>query len=200
MAFALIIKIFVRVVDMIPDYRKAQDSESVVQDKFCHVLCVFTDYLHSASMCVNCVVFISCSGSEFKSFCDILREEVGDLKIWAAAFYHASKPSFLISFPMAQPLRTPPAVTREVERSPFLTKGDLIPLYEEPSSPLPSDGPQPKCLYHRGGHHGHTGNKLRDCKQCGLDVANFLTELHVGVSGVFQRERERVCVSACVPH
>ena len=175
-------------------------TQVLVQNKFGHVLCVFTDYLHSASTCVNCVVFISCSGSEFESFCNILREEVGGLKIWAAAFYHTSKPSLLTSFTMAQPLRTPPAVTREVEKSPIFTDGGRISLYEQPSSPLPSDGPQPKCLYHRGGHHGHTGNKLRDCKQCGLDVANFLTELHVGVSGVFQRERERVCVSACVPH
>ncbi|KAL8577984.1 hypothetical protein ACOMHN_048760 [Nucella lapillus] len=78
------------------------------------------------------------------------------------------------------PLRTPPTVTREVEKSILLALD--YPSHGE--APLPSDGPPVIFLYHQAKLKGHSDSH-RSCFQCGKDVAKVLTEtLHVGQARV----------------
>ncbi|KAL8561302.1 hypothetical protein ACOMHN_047157 [Nucella lapillus] len=72
-------------------------------------------------------------------------------------------------------MRTPPFITREVQKSDYLHLE-----YSPGKAPPPSEGPRPVHLYHRCGQDGHSESS-EDCPQCGKDVAKYLTEtLQVG--------------------
>ena len=82
---------------------------------------------------------------------------------------------------LTEPLRTPPSVSAEVEKSECFARAAVY-GYTAPASPLPCGGPAPRYLYHSG--PGHTATEPWYCHACGMDVAKLLIEvLRVGTKG-----------------
>eukprot|EP00916_Digyalum_oweni_P001347 GHVL01002625.1.p1 GENE.GHVL01002625.1~~GHVL01002625.1.p1 ORF type:complete len:241 (+),score=27.48 GHVL01002625.1:541-1263(+) len=85
---------------------------------------------------------------------------------------------------LTQPLRSPPAVVREVEQARDM-KGGKVPAYTAPPVAPPSDGPPVVTvdhLYSLEGRdtRGHEGRSPWRCERCGQLMAVFLTTLRVG--------------------
>ncbi|XP_025100540.1 uncharacterized protein LOC112567884 [Pomacea canaliculata] len=119
-------------------------------------------------------------GSKFPTFCDKLLTQVPHLHLWAASCYHRNAPAGWQVECLTRPLRSPPAVVREVEQDSSFTKHrDVLP-YSERGVPDHTDGPPVTRLYHRS--QGHSGDSPVDCVTCGRDVASFLHSLRVGVT------------------
>ncbi|XP_025100535.1 uncharacterized protein LOC112567881 [Pomacea canaliculata] len=121
------------------------------------------------------------SGSEyFHTVCYKLLTQVPDLHLWAASCFHGDAPAgFQVEY-LTRPLRSPPAVVREVKKDEIITEHrDVLP-YSERGVPDHTDGPPVKILSHRG--KGHSGVWPGDCVTCGRDVASFLHSLRVGVT------------------
>ena len=90
---------------------------------------------------------------------------------------------------LTEPLRTPPAVSEEVQQSSWMVHGNSVYPYTDVTSPLPSQGHRPRVLFHDGA--GHTEKHPPDCEECGREIARLLLdEFHMGSTGV--------CVCVCV--
>nr|KAG5699794.1 hypothetical protein BaRGS_013514 [Batillaria attramentaria] len=88
-------------------------------------------------------------GSLFDTFCSKLKQRVPDLHLWAAAMQQDNIPEFFSVERLTVPLRNPPAVLREVERSRFIVNGD-VDGYTSSAIPAPTDGLQIHWIRHKG--------------------------------------------------
>ncbi|XP_076453494.1 uncharacterized protein LOC143288753 [Babylonia areolata] len=130
-------------------------------------------------------VYFDCN-SVFSDFCNALHNHFGaGLRLWAASVTHEARPKppmEVVEVRLTEPLRTPPAVTREVVKCDRMRDGTVY-GYTEPSSPLPSDGPEPRFLRHEGEGHSEGPNGPLSCRLCGQKVAKVLVEdLGVGLA------------------
>ncbi|XP_070178319.1 uncharacterized protein [Littorina saxatilis] len=85
---------------------------------------------------------------------------------------------------LTQPLRSPPAVVREVEQARDMKDG-TVPAYTRPPVSAPCDGPPVLTVGHydddyRGDRQGHEGRYTWQCARCGELVADMLRDLRVG--------------------
>ncbi|KAK7484617.1 hypothetical protein BaRGS_00024143, partial [Batillaria attramentaria] len=137
-----------------------------------------------------CVIADEVCGSEFTDFCSSLLQRVPGVRLWAASLYHADRPSCLEEVRMTEPLRTPPAVTREVQKAFWIERFGAVLGYAESSVPPPSEGPAARVVRHQG--QGHAEGRPGECERCGLEIAHLLRELHVAfaadaLSAVFHK-------------
>ncbi|XP_025113319.1 uncharacterized protein LOC112575583 [Pomacea canaliculata] len=116
----------------------------------------------------------------FDTVCDKLLTQVPHLHLWAASCYHGDAPTGWQVECLTRPLRSPPAVIREVEQDVDITESGKVKPYSERGVPDHTDGPPVTRLYHRG--QGHSADNPGDCVTCGRDVASFLHSLRVGVT------------------
>ncbi|XP_070182741.1 uncharacterized protein [Littorina saxatilis] len=84
---------------------------------------------------------------------------------------------------LTQPLRSPPAVVREVEQANDMKDG-TVPAYTRPPVSAPCDGPPVLTFDHYGAGYrdrqGHEGDLTWRCARCGELVADMLRDLRVG--------------------
>ncbi|XP_070178344.1 uncharacterized protein [Littorina saxatilis] len=85
---------------------------------------------------------------------------------------------------LTQPLRSPPAVVREVEQADDMKDG-TVPAYTRPPVSAPCDGPPVMTVGHyddgyRGDRQGHVSLFTCQCARCGELVADMLRDLRVG--------------------
>ncbi|XP_070184775.1 uncharacterized protein [Littorina saxatilis] len=84
---------------------------------------------------------------------------------------------------LTQPLRSPPAVVREVEQADDMKRG-TVPAYTRPPVSAPCDGPPVLTVGHYNGYpgdrQGHEGDRPWQCARCGELVADMLRDLRVG--------------------
>ncbi|XP_070182575.1 uncharacterized protein [Littorina saxatilis] len=84
---------------------------------------------------------------------------------------------------LTEPLRSPPAVVREVEQAIDMKEG-TVPAYTRPPVSAPCDGPPVLTVGHyeryRGDRQGHEGDFPWRCARCGELVADMLRDLRVG--------------------
>ncbi|XP_070178946.1 uncharacterized protein [Littorina saxatilis] len=81
---------------------------------------------------------------------------------------------------LTQPLRSPPAVVREVEQADDMKRG-TVPAYTRPPVSAPCDGPPVLTVDHYpGNRQGHKGGWPWQCARCGELVADMLRDLRVG--------------------
>ncbi|XP_025100549.1 uncharacterized protein LOC112567889 [Pomacea canaliculata] len=120
------------------------------------------------------------AGSNFPTVCDKLLTQVPDLHLWAASCYDGYAPaSWQVEY-LTRPLRSPPAVVREVKKDIDLTLRYRVKPYSKRGVPDHTYGPPVRRLYHQ--LHGHSGYSPVHCVTCGRDVASFLLSLRVGVT------------------
>ncbi|XP_025112489.1 uncharacterized protein LOC112575119 [Pomacea canaliculata] len=113
--------------------------------------------------------------SGFHNFCNKLLTHVPCLHLWMASCYHGDAPADWKVEYLTRPLRSPPAVLREVRKSRNITKDGNVCEYSQRDVPDHTDGPPVKQLYHRG--EGHSSSWLGDCVTCGREIAIFLHSL-----------------------
>ncbi|XP_025078805.1 uncharacterized protein LOC112554941 isoform X2 [Pomacea canaliculata] len=119
--------------------------------------------------------------NNFQTLCELLLTRVPLLHLWAASCFHGHAPAGWQVEYLTRPLRSPPAVVREVEQDARITTHrDVLP-YSERGVPDHTDGPPVTRLYHRG--QCHSGRRPGECVKCGFFVASFLHSLRVGVTG-----------------
>ncbi|XP_025101134.1 uncharacterized protein LOC112568185 [Pomacea canaliculata] len=116
----------------------------------------------------------------FETLCDKLLTQVPRLHIWAASCYHGHAPAGWPVEYLTRPLRSPPAVVREVAQDGDIAYSGLIQGYSERGVPDHTDGPPVRRVYHGG--QGHSFRGPFDCVTCGREVASFLLSLRVGVT------------------
>ncbi|XP_025114138.1 uncharacterized protein LOC112576100 [Pomacea canaliculata] len=117
---------------------------------------------------------------DIKTFCEKLLAQVPRLHLWAASCYSKNcPPSWQVEY-LTRPLRSPPAVVREIKKDSLIIKGVSIQKYSERGVPDHTDGPPVTRLYHGG--QGHSGGWPYKCVTCGREVASFLHSLRVGVT------------------
>ncbi|XP_025111917.1 uncharacterized protein LOC112574815 [Pomacea canaliculata] len=116
--------------------------------------------------------------NNFQTLCDKLLIQVPRLHLWAASYFHKNAPSGWQVEHLTRPLRSPPAVVREVEQDKKIIKHRDVKPYSERGVPNHTDGPPVTRLYHRG----HSCHRSADCVTCGREVASFLHSLRVGVT------------------
>ncbi|XP_070178336.1 uncharacterized protein [Littorina saxatilis] len=84
---------------------------------------------------------------------------------------------------LTQPLRSPPAVVREVEQANDMKDG-TVPAYTRPPVSAPCDGPPVLTVGHYGAgcsdRQGHEGDWPWQCARCAELVADMLRDLRVG--------------------
>lgn len=119
---------------------------------------------------------------EFAEFCNEMTQLVPDVFLWAAAVYNHARPKSLQKFKFTTPLRSPPAVVREVMMAKEI-QDENVSQYTASAIPIPTDGPVVRRIKHQNGWLGHNGYKSRDCQECGCQIAKILTELKVGLIG-----------------
>ncbi|XP_070185349.1 uncharacterized protein [Littorina saxatilis] len=117
-------------------------------------------------------------GTEFLGFVEELQSHVTKLHLWAARIFHNFIPPGFLHFALNMPLRSPGAVTREIEKCRYMTELGQVKTYQV-ELPLHTDGPLPRELRHQGTGHDNDVIPL-DCQTCGLNLASVLKELHVG--------------------
>ncbi|XP_025113553.1 uncharacterized protein LOC112575759 isoform X2 [Pomacea canaliculata] len=116
----------------------------------------------------------------FKTFCHKLLTQVPHLHLWAASYFHGDAPvGWQVEY-LTRPLRSPPAVVREVKQDVRITTDRHVKPYSKRGVPDHTDGPPVTRLYHRG--QGHSGDGPGDCVTCGREVASFLHSLRDGVT------------------
>ncbi|XP_025079698.1 uncharacterized protein LOC112555480 [Pomacea canaliculata] len=118
---------------------------------------------------------------KFQTFCELLLTRVPRLHLWAASCFHDYTPAGWQVEYLTRPLRSPPAVVREVEQDTKIAIHREVLPYRERGVPDHTDGPPVTRLYHRG--QGHSERLRDDCVTCGREVASFLHSLRVGVTG-----------------
>ncbi|XP_025111916.1 uncharacterized protein LOC112574814 [Pomacea canaliculata] len=115
-----------------------------------------------------------------QTLCDKLLSRVPRLHLWAASCFHEHTPAGWQVEYLTRPLRSPPAVVREVEQDEKITKARDVHPYSERRVPDHTDGPPVKRLFHR--YHSDSNDKPSDCVKCGRELASFLHSLRVGVT------------------
>ena len=113
-----------------------------------------------------------------------LTGRVQNLHLWAASVFHSQRPPALQEEVLTTPLRSAPAVLREVGPEVGIWS-NLIHPYSDSGLPAPGDGPSVVQLTHDA--NAHTGRDPTDCEQCGKDVAAELRRLDVGSGGEWIR-------------
>ncbi|XP_025112047.1 uncharacterized protein LOC112574898 [Pomacea canaliculata] len=113
--------------------------------------------------------------SGFNDFCKELLIRVPCLHLWMASCYHGDAPTGWDVEYLTRPLRSPPAVIREVVKAKNIAKDGNVCEYSQRDVPDHTDGPPVTRLYHRG--QDHTTGWLGDCVTCGREIANFLHSL-----------------------
>ncbi|XP_025111731.1 uncharacterized protein LOC112574719 [Pomacea canaliculata] len=132
------------------------------------------------TQCNACSYILCYRIKNFQTLCDKLLTQVPRLHLWAASCFHEHAPAGWQVENFTRPLRSPPAVIREVEREVYVSGcRDILP-YRERGVPDHTEGPPVRRLYHRG--QGHSGRLPGDCVTCGREVASFLHSLRVGVT------------------
>ena len=123
-----------------------------------------------------------CYRCNFSEFCRRLRANVPSLSLWAAGVWSVQSPPdwLTVEDELTIPLRNPPAVLREVEKSQFFE--GCIRRYSQAPWPAHTDGPEVEPLVHYN-QDGHTNGSPQDCEQCGKDIARKLWDLGVGQPG-----------------
>ncbi|XP_025079918.1 uncharacterized protein LOC112555667 isoform X2 [Pomacea canaliculata] len=116
----------------------------------------------------------------FKTLCDKLLTQVPHLHLWGASCLHRDAPAGWQVEYLTRPLRSPPAVVRQVQKDKVITEFRRVQPYTERGVSDHTDGPPVRRLYHRG--RGHSGDRPVDCVTCGREVASFLHSLRVGVT------------------
>ncbi|KAK7090980.1 uncharacterized protein [Littorina saxatilis] len=118
-----------------------------------------------------------------RHLCDDLNEKVPKLHLWAAHCRKYKPPECLELFTLNQPLRFPPVVMREIQKTNVFKKYSS-PYQERTVSdaPMPADGPPVRYVYHQG--EGHSEGSPGECVQCGVQVAKELVKLGVGQNEV----------------
>ncbi|KAK7106745.1 uncharacterized protein [Littorina saxatilis] len=106
-----------------------------------------------------------------------LAQRVPHLYLWCATVYNDDIPPALQTQVFTVPLRSAPAVLREIQ--PVL-QGEPVHDYSDSGVPAPGDGLSVIQLSHHG--NAHTGWWPLDCAQCGQDIAAVLRRLGVGSS------------------
>ena len=101
------------------------------------------------------------------------------LYMWTAGVRHDDTPPQLQVEALTTPLRSAPAIIREVEAGLNLAPG--IHNYSDSGLPAPGDGLSVVRLRHQG--NAHTGRWPVDCPRCGQAVAAELRRLGVGRGG-----------------
>ncbi|XP_025112050.1 uncharacterized protein LOC112574900 [Pomacea canaliculata] len=111
------------------------------------------------------------SATRLQTFCDDLLKQVPRLHLWAANCYDGHVPVGWPEEKLTRPLRSPPAVVREIKKSREITAENNVSKYSERGVPDHTDGPPVRRLYHQGAHH--SSSWLGDCVTCGREVASF---------------------------
>ena len=112
-----------------------------------------------------------------------LKERVPSLCLWCCSLEPLKSPlSWLPEVALTTSLRSPPVVTREVQRSKEIERHHYILPYSLPPTPAETDGPPILWRQHRG-QPGHTEGEAEDCEECGKVIAKVLKDLGVGQSG-----------------
>ncbi|XP_025080174.1 uncharacterized protein LOC112555849 [Pomacea canaliculata] len=119
--------------------------------------------------------------NSYQTLCELLLTRVPRLHLWAASCFHDFTPAGWRVEYLTRPLRSPPAVVREVEQDEMITRDGYVLPYSERGVPDHTDGPPVTRLCHRG--QGHSGRRAFECIRCGREVASFLHSLRVGVTG-----------------
>ncbi|XP_025113686.1 uncharacterized protein LOC112575842 isoform X2 [Pomacea canaliculata] len=138
------------------------------------------DLLQAANGGSLYVIADEVKGDFFKTLCDKLLLEVPQLHLWAASCYHGHTSAGWQLEYLTRPLRSPPAVVREVEQDEWITEHRAVLTYSERGVPDHTDGPPVRRVYHRG--QGHSDGRPDNCVTCGREVASFLHSLRVGVT------------------
>ncbi|XP_070203700.1 uncharacterized protein [Littorina saxatilis] len=107
-----------------------------------------------------------------------LAQRVPHLYLWCATVYNDDIPPALQTEVFTVPLRSAPAVLREIQTG--LQGYDVVHDYSDSGVPAPGDGLSVIQLSHHG--NAHTGRWPLDCAQCGQDIAAVLRRLGVGSS------------------
>ncbi|XP_070199091.1 uncharacterized protein [Littorina saxatilis] len=106
-----------------------------------------------------------------------LAQQVPHLYLWCAGIENTEIPPALQTQVFAVPLRSAPAVLREIQ--PAIHRYPVHD-YSDSGVPAPGDGLSVIRLSHHG--NAHTGRWPVDCAQCGQDIAVELRRLGVGRS------------------
>ncbi|XP_070201261.1 uncharacterized protein [Littorina saxatilis] len=106
-----------------------------------------------------------------------LAQQVPHLYLWCAGVYNTEIPPALQTQVFTVPLRSAPAILREIQ--PVIHRFDVHD-YSDSGVPAPGDGLSVIRLSHHG--NAHTGRWPLDCAQCGQDIAAVLRRLGVGRS------------------
>ncbi|XP_070203697.1 uncharacterized protein [Littorina saxatilis] len=104
-----------------------------------------------------------------------LAQRVPHLYLWCATVYNDDIPPALQTQVFTVPLRSAPAVLREIQ--PVIEEYPVHD-YSDSGVPAPGDGLSVIRLTHHG--NAHTGRWPVDCAQCGQDIAAVLRRLGVG--------------------
>ncbi|XP_025111740.1 uncharacterized protein LOC112574727 [Pomacea canaliculata] len=113
---------------------------------------------------------------ELQNFFDKLLAQVPRLHLWAASCYHQRAPAGWQVEHLTRPLRSPPAIVKEVQRSEVITSC-FVPAYKERGVPDHTDGPPVRIVYHQGSPDFWSGN----CATCCSEVAEILQSLRVHI-------------------
>ncbi|KAK7106667.1 uncharacterized protein [Littorina saxatilis] len=106
-----------------------------------------------------------------------LAQQVPHLYLWCAGVLNCDIPPALQTQVFTVPLRSAPAVLREIQ--PVIHRY-YVDDYSDSGVPAPGDGLSVIRLSHHG--NAHTGRWPLDCAQCGQDIAAVLRRLGVGRS------------------
>ncbi|KAK7098189.1 hypothetical protein V1264_002541 [Littorina saxatilis] len=106
-----------------------------------------------------------------------LAQRVPHLYLWCAGVHNTEIPPALQTQVFTVPLRSAPAVLREIQ--PVIHRSPVHD-YSDSGVPAPGDGLSVIRLSHHG--NAHTGRWPVDCAQCGQDIAAELRRLGVGCS------------------
>ncbi|XP_070184515.1 uncharacterized protein [Littorina saxatilis] len=106
-----------------------------------------------------------------------LAQRVPHLYLWCAGVHNTKIPPALQTQVFTVPLRSAPAVLREIQS---VIHSVPVHDYSDSGVPAPGDGMSVIRLSHHG--NAHTGRWPLDCAQCGQDIAAELRRLGVGRS------------------
>ena len=108
-----------------------------------------------------------------------LTGRVPHLCLWCAGVAHTDRPPALQEEVLTTPLRSVPAVLREVRPATGVwSRAGEVHGYSDSGLPAHGDGPSVVRFYHHG--DGHISYHPVDCVQCGHNVAALLRRLGVG--------------------
>ncbi|KAK7105175.1 uncharacterized protein [Littorina saxatilis] len=155
------------------DFYKEEDVEKAVADL---VACMKNGHLH---VLVDEAVFSSSQkqGPRHTRLVTRLAQQVPHLYLWCAGTNNCDIPPALQTQVFTVPLRSAPAVLREIQ--PVIHRFNVHD-YSDSGVPAPGDGLSVIRLSHHG--NDHRGRWPLDCAQCGQDIAVVLRRLGVGSS------------------